>query len=238
MATPYYHHAMTTLGLKLLAKQQLGVTPVITRAVAGSGYVDPDDLASQTEVLEPVGEMEFGPRTLVDGQYVSLTLRLIGDQAEENKQIRLVGVFAQDPDEGEILYDILLFTEPQTLPCAEANYGVAEALDVQIYLAFSNAALAEIPTSPGWYLSQADMDAHNAAPDAHEGRLAALSQRLIALAEELSASQAVQDTRIKFLEDTLFTDIQDNKKVIAFGSLDDIELIQGVYNAALGRLEC
>lgn len=234
MATPYYHHAMTTLGLQLLAKQQLGVTPVITRAAAGRGYVDPAGLEAQTEVSEPVGEMDFGPRTLVDSRVV----RLMGDLLEENEQIRQVGVYARDPDEGEILYQLLQYEEPQSLPCKEANYGVAEAFDAQIDLVFGNGEAAEIPTSPGWYLSRADLDAHNTDPGAHSGMLAALSQRLVALAEEFAASQAAQDTRIKLLEDTLITDIQDNKKIITFANPDAVEIIQGVYNAAASRLEC
>lgn len=229
---------LTQQGMALMAKQQLGAPPIITRAVAGSGVLDPIDLEGLTEIPDILAEMQLGPRTLVDGSTVRLDLRLTSAEMDTTAMIRIIGVYAEDPDEGEILYQVVWYRYPQVLPSMDANYGAVATFDTQINLTFANGEVAVIPATPGWFLNQEDLDVHNRDPQAHLGAFARITGRVDDMEEEFQASQSAQDTRIKLLEDTLLTDIQDNKSIITFGSLAGIQLIQGVYNAALSRVEC
>lgn len=44
---------ITDKGLNLLAKLTQGNSLIITKAVAGTGFVSPDTLGQQTDVIEP-----------------------------------------------------------------------------------------------------------------------------------------------------------------------------------------
>ena len=60
--------AITQKGLGLLAKLITGHTLDITRAVTGAGFVDPELLQEQTEVLEPMQEMTNAGNDLQSGK--------------------------------------------------------------------------------------------------------------------------------------------------------------------------
>ncbi len=238
MPDSFYTHVITGQGLAFLAKQQLGAEPNITRAVAGAGFVDPIDLESQTAVLSPIGEMEVGPRTMVDSKIVRLPLRFSSGDITDTALIRQIGVYAEDPDEGEILYQLLQYSVPQPLPSLEANRGVLAIFECEIDLIFANGELAQIPTSPSWFISEADLEAHNTDPQAHQGRFIAITEKMDAMEQDFTAWQEEQDARLQLMEDTLITDIQDNKTIIVFSDLSRIKLLKGVYNQQYSRIEC
>lgn len=133
----------TGQGARLLAKQQAGT--VVTRAVLGAGFVDPVDLEAQTGVPEPIGEMEFGPRERLDGGLVRIALRLSNEALTETALVRQVGVFAQDPDEGEILYQLLPYETPLPFPSLKANRGVPLPFEAQVEMQFSDSESAVLP---------------------------------------------------------------------------------------------
>jgi len=148
-------HVTTQKGLALLAKQQAGgALPNITRVVAGAGYIDPALLDQQTEVLEPIAEMEVGNRQLVDGKIVRLPVQLSNMHLTDTAMIRQVGVYSQDPDEGEILYQIVQYEYPVPLPTYAANNGGVILFEPELDLMFSNGELAEIPSTPEFLVTQ------------------------------------------------------------------------------------
>lgn len=238
MAETFYRHVITEQGLTLLAKLQLGVEAVITKVVAGGGYVDPIEMEKQTEITGPIGEMQLGHRELVDKKVVKLTARITNEGLEDTALITQVGVYARDPDEGEILYQLIQYNQPQTLPSEAANRGAIAFFECEIDLVFANAEGAAIPVTPGWFLNRGDMDRHDADPDAHQGVFSDLLGRMAELEERLLNALDGLTVRVKLLEDTLITDVQDNKKIIVFGDLSGILLHRGIYNAAQSRVEC
>lgn len=244
---PFYTSCLTEAGLALLTQHQLAMAQGeefpfrITRAEAGEGFVSPSALALQTSVQDPIGEMELGPHEAVpaDPRAVRLRVRLSSEAVKHTVLIRQVGIYAQGPDEKEILYQILQYRydAPQPLASTAANYGALSFFESETVLVFANAKAAAIPQSPGWFLNRADLDAHDADPEAHGGRFTEILETIRDDQASMTAWQQRQDTEIQLLRDTLITDME-HKVLHIFDSTGGIRLIQGVYNGAACRLEC
>lgn len=97
---------MTQKGLALQTKLFEGTTLQITRAVTGTGYVTPGLLSQQTEVSGIRQELFFRPVTYPEEGKCTLSMQLNNDDLTEGYLATQVGVYAMDPDEGEILYFI------------------------------------------------------------------------------------------------------------------------------------
>ena len=97
---------ITNKGLALQAKLIAGTTLTITRAVIGTGYVTPGLLAQQTAVTNERQELTSGAATYPSKGMCALPLRLSNAGLDEGYTAKQVGIYAMDPDEGEILYFI------------------------------------------------------------------------------------------------------------------------------------
>ena len=97
---------ITNKGLALLAKLVSGTTLTITKAMTGSGYVTPGTLQQQTAVTSPQQTMSFRTITYQETGQVCVPAYLTNDGLSTGYTATQVGFYAQDPDEGEILYFI------------------------------------------------------------------------------------------------------------------------------------
>ena len=97
----------TPQGKALLARSLLGGALTVTRVVAGSGFTpqDADSLA------EPRQTAAISART-ADGSLATLLVTLAASLAESTYSLAEMGVYAQDPDAGEILYQIYRLDQP------------------------------------------------------------------------------------------------------------------------------
>ena len=105
---------ITQKGLNLQAKLIQGTTLNITRAVTGSGFVTPGLLQQQTAVSGEKQTLTFQTVTYPEQGKCKLPCHLNNDELTTGYTAMQVGVYALDPDEGEILYFIVQ---------AEANTG-------------------------------------------------------------------------------------------------------------------
>ena len=97
---------ITAAGLTLQSKLMAGQTLQITKIEAGTGRVNEDVLADQTAVKNTAMELSMNPvRVLGEGQ-VLLPVYLLNNNVETAFDITQVGVYANDPDDGEILFFI------------------------------------------------------------------------------------------------------------------------------------
>jgi hypothetical protein len=97
---------ITTKGVSLLSKVQLGICPLtITKVQAGSGFVAPENLATQTEVTAPKDLLVVMGKKVESNKSI-LTLQLSNTGVLTSYTLNQIGIFAQDPDDGEILYMI------------------------------------------------------------------------------------------------------------------------------------
>lgn len=97
---------LTDKGAALLSKLTQGNTLNITRAITGSGYVTPGLLIKQTEVTGPQQGLEFRPVSYPEEGQCAITVALKNEGLAAGYEATQVGIYATDPDEGEILFFI------------------------------------------------------------------------------------------------------------------------------------
>ena len=102
----------TNKGLALTAKTAAGACLRVIRVVGGSGYTtDIPNAAALSEIRQTlaVGEARCVGNTAV------LPVTLATMELEDSYTLTELGVYAEDPDEGEILYGVYRLDEPVTI---------------------------------------------------------------------------------------------------------------------------
>lgn len=224
-----YGFVITNQGRALLTKVLAAGQLNITRVMFGDGKLTDQDPKALIELLSP---KEAGTATLPIVQEESIVFTI---QYQNTGQSMFVlneyGVFAEDPDEGEILlYYATLGDYPQYVMPGLGDirrFPVSIALsadDVNVTLAFDASA----------FVTTADFQS-----------FLDLAQQTVQIAKEARQAvtamenQIAQNTsKISTLWDAVFNDITTNPFQISFADLDGIALSSGVWNETLQRLEC
>lgn len=138
---------ITEKGLALLSKLTQGNTLDIVDAVTGAGYVTPGLLYKQTEVTNPKTSLKARAVSYPEEGKCAIPLTMTNDGLETGYEATQVGVFADDPDEGKILFFIaqsITADNGTTVPsetempgyCAEwtftLQYGQADGVNVTV----------------------------------------------------------------------------------------------------------
>lgn len=97
---------ITSKGIALLTKLVEGNTLDITKAVTGAGYVTPGLLQAQEAVSDPKQTIFFREITYPEEGKCCLPCYLTNDELDTAYKAKQLGVYANDPDEGEILFFI------------------------------------------------------------------------------------------------------------------------------------
>lgn len=105
---------LTDKGRALMAKLTQGNTLDITRAVTGAGFVTPGLLTKQTEVTVPKQTLNFRPVSYPETGKCALPVELRNDGLTAGYTATQVGIYATDPDEGEILLFISQATDAES----------------------------------------------------------------------------------------------------------------------------
>lgn len=113
MAGVFHEAALTQKGIALLAKAQGGLTTIVlTKAAAGDGsYTDGEDISQQTELKSK--KQEFSLETVTVWNTTNVLVKWIITNyidslhyLSQGYYVKEIGIYATDPDEGEILYAI------------------------------------------------------------------------------------------------------------------------------------
>ena len=96
----------TTAGLALAAKVAAGTKLTVTKVMAGSGTTE----ASAVQLADTRQTLTVGAAT-VSGETAFLPVTLAEVNASQSYTLTELGVFAQDPDAGEILYQVFRLSE-------------------------------------------------------------------------------------------------------------------------------
>ena len=109
----------TNLGQSLAAKIAAGTAPLsIARVVTGSGHTA--DISSATSLPDMQQPLMIGDAK-VSGSTATLPVMLVEAQAEKNYQVTELGVYAADPDMGEILFQIYQLSSPVAVTSGGEN---------------------------------------------------------------------------------------------------------------------
>lgn len=154
---------LTTKGKALLAKAQAGrCTIKITKAQTGSGqYSSGEATDTRTSLKAPVQTLPIHSKEIQNGSTLVLKVAITNktsdtDVLKSGYEIREFGIFAQDPDDGEILYSIATASTSDYMPAY--NGVIPSVISMSYYLEVSNAANVTI-NSAGALALQADLEA-------------------------------------------------------------------------------
>ena len=151
---------MTDVGATLQAKINAGLTTLkFTRAAIGSGNRT-GDLGSATGLVKE--EMTLGINKITQsGNTVTIELTISNSGVKTGFKITEMGLFATDPDVGEVMYVALVDDNPDYMP-AEGSSTVVQQ-EFQIQFTMSNTGNVSATINPNGFLTVA----HNTDADAH-----------------------------------------------------------------------
>lgn len=157
MADVFEHAVVTQKGLALQAKVAGGGSIEFTKVKTGAGTVDPVLMQNQTDVSQPVQEFIYSddPKFTDDAEVILSTV-IANDDVVTGYDCYQLGIFATDPDDGEILYAIIQGEKPLSIPTADALPGWTA--EFNFYLQFGNADSVTVVVDPAGLLTVAVAD--------------------------------------------------------------------------------
>ncbi len=123
---------LTNKGIALQAKVQAGTQLHITKLKLGSGVVPSGtDIKTLTDLITPEQNLGIGGKEAVD-DYCKISSTISNTDLEAGYYVRELGVFAQDPDDGEILYMYTTDGAPDYLPAGGGSTVISQEFSVMI----------------------------------------------------------------------------------------------------------
>ena len=149
---------LTDKGRTLLSKTTQGNTISITRAETGAGFVTPGLLSKQQKVTETKQTLEFRPVTYPETGKCAITVTLTNAGLTSGYEALQVGLYAADPDEGEILLFIsqASSSDSGTIVPSEAEMPGYSA-EWTFYLQYLQANGVNVTVDPAGAVSREEM---------------------------------------------------------------------------------
>lgn len=161
---------LTTRGQSLQAKVEAGTCKLtLTKMKLGSGTLGAgQDIKALTDLIAPEKIVAISGVS-ASGNVTTVTGAITNAGLATGFSVRELGLFATDPDLGEILYSITIDSTPDYLPAEGGSVVVTEEFDYHIVL--DNAASVTATINPSGMVTvsvlQDYIAAHNVAENAH-----------------------------------------------------------------------
>ena len=187
---------LTNKGRVLQAKVEAGETLSLTKLKLGSGIIgEGQSLEALTDLVSPEQNLGIAEKTALENGLTEIKATITNAGLEEGYYVRELGVFAQDPDEGEILYAVTTDTAPDYLPAQGSATVLSQ--EFAIYIATSNVNHIEATIDPTALATvgfvNLTIDAHNTSDAAHENRFS-LFQKITTLGDDIIKKLALTTT--------------------------------------------
>lgn len=191
---------MTDVGADLQAKVNAGKTKLtFTKIKVGSGVnaINPlaltDVISSKWETTNFVVKQE--------GKIVSVDTFITNNGITEAFRMSEIGLFAQDPDKGEVLYAYLTDPEPDRMPAEGGSVVVSQELTIG--MVFSNTGNVSLTVNMGALVTHEQLTEavkqHNDDENAHGGLLQNLKSQLATHNTDISSHPAITAMIAKIL---------------------------------------
>jgi len=159
---------LTTKGRALAAKVEAGQCKLaLTKFKVGDGQ--PASLEGLTDLVSPKQIITLSSCTPNDTGVCDVEGILTNNDVSAGYYIRELGLFATDPDAGEILYAISTDPNPDYWQAKGSATALAIAIHMQIAITSVDSVFAKL--DPSGLVSVADLQTHNRATDAHANLL-------------------------------------------------------------------
>ena len=187
---------LTNKGRVLQAKVEAGETLSLTKLKLGSGIIgEGQSLETLTDLVSPEQNLGIAEKTALENGLTEIKATITNAGLEEGYYVRELGVFAQDPDEGEILYAVTTDTAPDYLPAQGSATVLSQ--EFAIYIATSNVNHIEATIDPTALATvgfvNSTIDVHNTNASAHENRFS-LFQKIATLGDDIIKKLALTTT--------------------------------------------
>ena len=166
---------MTDVGADLQAKVNAGKTKLtFTKIKVGSGVNATNPLALTDVISSKWETTNFVVKQ--EGKIVSVDTFITNNGVTEAFRMSEIGLFAQDPDKGEVLYAYLTDHEPDRMPAAGGSVVVSQELTIG--MVFSNTGNVSLTVNMGALVTHEQLEEHNTDEHAHDNRFNTIIQQL------------------------------------------------------------
>ena len=191
---------MTDVGADLQAKVNAGKTKLtFTKIKVGSGVNATNPLALTDVISSKWETTNFVVKQ--EGKIVSVDTFITNNGITEAFRMSEIGLFAQDPDKGEVLYAYLTDPEPDRMPAEGGSVVVSQELTIGMI--FSNTGNVSLTVNMGALVTHEQLTEavkqHNDDENAHGGLLQNLKSQLATHNTDISSHPAITAMIAKIL---------------------------------------
>lgn len=171
---------LTNKGRQLQAKVESGSTSlVLTKLKLGNGTIsEGQTLEALNDLVGPKQVVGIATKTVLENGYCKIAATISNSDLAEGYLVKELGVFATDPDEGEILYAITTDSAPDYMPATGGATVVSQ--EFAVYIGVTNAASVVAQIDSGalatmGYVEHYVKNIHDADRNAHLNMVGATS---------------------------------------------------------------
>lgn len=151
---------ITNKGLALLSKLTQGNALEITSAKTGAGTVDASLLMQQTGVNSPKQTMSIKSTSYPEDGKCALILSVTNDDIATGYTIMQIGIYANDPDEGEVLFSIWQIDSGSGINIPSKAVLPGYNAEMHYNIVYDQADSVNVNVDPSNTVSQAAMEAY------------------------------------------------------------------------------
>ena len=158
---------LTKQGLKLQAKVDAGNAMQLTKCRLGSGTIGSgQQLEDLTELVAPVQTLPIASVTYSDDSHACIISAVTDNSTvTTGYYLREFGIYAKDPDDGEILYAVASDSEPDFIPAKGTSTVISQEIGVALTFANASNVTAAVNTSATATISYVNTYVTNAVAD-------------------------------------------------------------------------
>lgn len=189
---------MTKQGRALEAKVTAGICKLeLTKLKVGDG--EPHEIESMTDLAAPKLDIGISSISPTDAGICDIEGVITNAELEKGFYMRELGIYATDPEEGEILYAVATDSHADYLQAKGRSTTLSVGLHVQVVITNADSVMAII--DPKGLTTRTDLAAHDESDAAHENRFK-LFEKIATLGDDIIKKLALTTTitAIKALE--------------------------------------
>ena len=179
---------LTDVGADLQAKINAGLTTLkFTKVGVGSGSGSGSgSVNALTAMVHKEQDISIS-NVEANGNIVTINFTLTNKGLGSAYQMRELGLFATDPDKGEVLFAYMTDSTPDTMPADGSATVVSQAVTLNI--AFSNTGNVSATIDTGAFVTHEDLNTHNTSSSAHTDIRAQITSDMNAHNSDTSAHE-------------------------------------------------
>ncbi|WP_163538325.1 hypothetical protein [Gracilibacillus sp. YIM 98692] len=158
---------LTDNGRGLQAKAEAGETLTFNKVKIGDGeLVDGDSYETRNDLVNPLLDLNISVVQAEEDGTCLIRSNMTNEGVNEGFYVKEVGIFAQDPDIGEILYAFSTAVVTDYLPPEGGATVVNNQFDTMVVIGNADSITADISNTG--FVTQDDFDDHKNEFDAHK----------------------------------------------------------------------